>query len=136
MTRQAIQTIGAPAALGPYSQAIRSGDLVFCSGQIGLDPSTSEMADGIEAQAERSLRNLQAVLDAAGLSFDDVVKTTIFLADVDDFATVNAIYARFMADPPPARSTIGVGALPKGALIEIEAIARRPIVDAVATSRG
>jgi 2-iminobutanoate/2-iminopropanoate deaminase len=136
MTRQAIQTNGAPAALGPYSQAIRSGDLVFCSGQIGLDPSTGEMADGIEAQAERSLRNLQAVLDAAGLSFDDVVKTTIFLADVGDFTTVNAIYARFMADPPPARSTIGVGALPKGALIEIEAIARRPIADAVATSRG
>jgi 2-iminobutanoate/2-iminopropanoate deaminase len=136
MTRQAIQTNGAPAALGPYSQAIRSGDLVFCSGQIGLDPSSGEMADGIEAQAERSLRNLQAVLDAAGLSFDDVVKTTIFLADVGDFGTVNAIYARFMADPPPARSTIGVGALPKGALIEIEAIARRPIADAVATSRG
>jgi 2-iminobutanoate/2-iminopropanoate deaminase len=136
MTRQAIQTNGAPAALGPYSQAIRSGDLVFCSGQIGLDPSSGEMADGIEAQAERSLRNLQAVLDAAGLSFDDVVKTTIFLADVGDFSTVNAIYARFMADPPPARSTIGVGALPKAALIEIEAIARRPIADAVATSRG
>jgi 2-iminobutanoate/2-iminopropanoate deaminase len=136
MTRQAIQTNGAPAALGPYSQAIRSGDLVFCSGQIGLDPSTGELADGVEAQAERSLRNLQAVLDAAGLSFDDVVKTTIFLADVNDFAAVNAVYARFMADPPPARSTFGVGALPKGALIEIEAIARRPIADAVADRRG
>ena len=135
MTRQAIQTNGAPAALGPYSQAIRSGDLVFCSGQIGLDPSTGELADGVEAQAERALRNLQAVLDAAGLGFDDVVKTTIFLADVNDFAAVNAIYARFMADPPPARSTIGVGALPKGALIEIEAIARRAIADAVADRR-
>jgi 2-iminobutanoate/2-iminopropanoate deaminase len=136
MTRQAVQTNGAPAALGPYSQAIRSGDLVFCSGQIGLDPSTGELADGVEAQAERALRNLQAVLDAAGLGFDDVVKTTIFLADVNDFAAVNTIYARFMADPPPARSTIGVGALPKGALIEIEAIARRAIADAVADRRG
>jgi 2-iminobutanoate/2-iminopropanoate deaminase len=136
MTRQAIQTNGAPAALGPYSQAIRSGDLVFCSGQIGLDPSSGELAEGVEAQAERSLRNLQAVLDAAGLGFDDVVKTTIFLADVNDFAAVNAIYARFMADPPPARSTIGVGALPKGALIEIDAIARRAIADAVADRRG
>ena len=136
MTRQPIQTNGAPAALGPYSQAIRSGDLVFCAGQVGVDPSTGELADGVEAQAERALRNLQAVLDAAGLGFDDVVKTTIFLADVNDFAAVNAIYARFMADPPPARSTIGVGALPKGALIEIEAIARRAIADAVADRRG
>jgi 2-iminobutanoate/2-iminopropanoate deaminase len=132
MTRQAIQTNGAPAALGPYSQAIRSGDFVFCSGQVGLDPATGELVDGVDAQAERALRNLQSVLDAAGLSFDDVVKTTIFLADVNDFATVNAIYARFMADPPPARSTVGVGALPKGALVEIEAIARRRLADAVA----
>jgi 2-iminobutanoate/2-iminopropanoate deaminase len=136
MTRQAIQTNGAPAALGPYSQAIRSGDLVFCSGQLGLDPATGELADGVEAQAERALRNLQSVLDAAGLGFDDVVKTTIFLADVNDFAAVNAVYAKFMPAPPPARSTIGVAALPKGGLVEIEAIARRPIADAVATSRG
>ena len=136
MTRQAIQTNGAPAALGPYSQGIRSGEFVFCSGQVGIDPATGELVDGIEAQAERALRNLQSVLDAAGLGFDDVVKTTIFLADVNDFATVNAIYARFMADPPPARSTIGVGALPKGALIEIDAIARRLIADAVAGRRG
>jgi 2-iminobutanoate/2-iminopropanoate deaminase len=133
MTRQAIQTSGAPAALGPYSQGIRSGEFVFCSGQLGLDPATGELADGVEAQAERSLRNLQSVLDAAGLTFDDVVKTTIFLADVNDFAAVNAVYAKFMPEPPPARSTIGVGALPKGGLIEIEAIARRPIPDAVAT---
>ena len=136
MTRQAIQTNGAPAAIGPYSQAIRSGDLVFCAGQVGVDPSTGELAEGVEAQAERALRNLQAVLDAAGLGFDDVVKTTIFLTDVNDFAAVNGIYARFMADPPPARSTIGVGALPKGALIEIEAIARRALADAVADRRG
>jgi 2-iminobutanoate/2-iminopropanoate deaminase len=136
MTRQAIQTNGAPAALGPYSQAIRSGDLVFCSGQLGLDPTTGELADGVEAQAERALRNLQSVLDAAGLSLDDVVKTTIFLADIDDFAAVNAVYAKFMPTPPPARSTIGIGALPKGGLVEIEAIARRPLADAVATPRS
>ena len=136
MTRQAIQTNGAPAALGPYSQAIRSGDLVFCSGQIGLDPSTGELATGVEAQAERALKNLSAVLDAAGLGFDDVVKTTIFLASIDDFAAVNAVYGRQMPDPPPARSTIGVGALPRGALVEIEMIARRAIADAVADRRA
>jgi 2-iminobutanoate/2-iminopropanoate deaminase len=125
MTRQAITTSGAPAALGPYSQAIASGDLVFCAGQLGLDPATGELADGVEAQAERALRNLAAVLDAAGCSFSDVVKTTIFLADIGTFAAVNAVYARFVTDPAPARSTFAVGALPKGALVEIEAIARR-----------
>jgi 2-iminobutanoate/2-iminopropanoate deaminase len=131
MTRQAIQTNGAPSAIGPYSQGIRSGDLVFCSGQLGLDPATGELADGVEAQAERALRNLQAVLDAAGLSFADVVKTTVFLADIADFAKVNAVYGTFMTDPPPARSTFAVGALPKGGLVEIEAIAHRPLADAV-----
>jgi 2-iminobutanoate/2-iminopropanoate deaminase len=130
MSRQAISTGGAPAAIGPYSQAIRSGDMVFCSGQLGLEPVSGELVDGVEAQAERSLRNLQSVLDAAGLGFDDVVKTTIFLADIGDFAAVNAVYARFMADPPPARSTVQVAALPKGGLVEIEAIARRPQADA------
>ena len=125
MTRQAISTSGAPAALGPYSQGIVSGDFVFCAGQLGLDPATGELADGVEAQAERSLRNLAAILDAAGCSWADVVKTTIYLADIGTFAAVNAVYARFMADPAPARSTFAVGALPKGALVEIEAIARR-----------
>jgi 2-iminobutanoate/2-iminopropanoate deaminase len=127
MTRQAIGTSGAPAAIGPYSQAITSGDLVFCSGQVGLDPASGELVPGgVEAEAERALRNLSAVLDAAGVGFADVVKTTIFLADIGDFAAVNAIYARFMPDPPPARSTFAVAALPKGARIEIEAVARRP----------
>ncbi len=135
MTRQAIQTSGAPAAIGPYSQGIRSGEFVFCSGQLGLDPASGELVEGVEAQAERSLRNLQSVLDAAGLTFDDVVKTTIFLADVGDFAAVNAVYAKFMPTPPPARSTIGVGVLPKGGLVEIEAIARRALADAVAARR-
>ena len=132
MTRQAIQTTNAPGALGPYSQAIRSGDAVYCSGQLGLDPSTGELAEGVGAQAERALKNLAAVLDAAGLSFDDVVKTTIFLANIGDFAAVNEVYGKHMPDPPPARSTIGVGALPKGALVEIEMIARRAMPDAVA----
>lgn len=125
MTRQAISTNSAPGAVGPYSQAIATGDLVFCSGQIGLDPTTGDLVEGLEAQVERALRNLQAVLDAAGSTMADVVKTTIFVADIGDFAAVNAIYATFMPDPPPARSTVGVGGLPKGALVEIEAIARR-----------
>jgi 2-iminobutanoate/2-iminopropanoate deaminase len=131
MTRQSVSTGGAPSAIGPYSQAIRSGDMVFCSGQLGLDPATGELAEGVEAQAERALRNLRSVLDAAGLGFDDVVKTTIFLADMKDFEVVNGVYSRFMPDPPPARSTIQVAALPKGGLVEIEAIARRVQLDAV-----
>jgi 2-iminobutanoate/2-iminopropanoate deaminase len=125
MTRSAISTGGAPAALGPYSQGIDADGLVFCSGQLGLDPETGELAEGVEAQAERALKNLSAVLDAAGVAWADVAKTTIFLADVGDFAKVNAIYGAYMPDPPPARSTIGVAALPKGGLVEIEAIARR-----------
>jgi 2-iminobutanoate/2-iminopropanoate deaminase len=126
MTRHAVTTSNAPAAIGPYSQAIASGDLVFCSGQLGLDPVSAALVEGgVEAQAERALRNLAAVLDAAGLTMDDVVKTTLFLANMDDFAAVNAVYAKFMPDPPPARSTFAVGALPKGGLVEIEAIARR-----------
>lgn len=125
MTRRAVTTSGAPAAIGPYSQAITADDLVFCSGQLGLDPATGELVEGVEAQADRSLRNLTAVLDAAGVAWADVVKTTIFLADMGDFAAVNAIYARFVPDPPPARSTVQAAALPKGGLVEIEAIARR-----------
>ena len=125
MSREAISTTLAPAAIGPYSQAIASDGFLFCSGQIGLDPATGALADGIGAQTERVLRNVEAVLAADGLGWEDVVKTTIFLADIGDFATVNAIYASQQADPPPARSTFAVGALPKGALIEIEAIARR-----------
>jgi 2-iminobutanoate/2-iminopropanoate deaminase len=125
MTRQAISTNSAPGAVGPYSQAIDTGDLVFCSGQLGLDPASGQLLDGVEAQAERALRNLAAVLDAAGVRMADIVKTTVLLADIDDFAVVNAIYATFMPDPPPARSTFAVRDLPKGGLVEIEAIARR-----------
>jgi 2-iminobutanoate/2-iminopropanoate deaminase len=126
MTRDAIATAGAPAAIGPYSQAIAMDCLVFCSGQLGLDPATGNLVEGVEAQAERSMQNLTAVLAAAGLSMSDVVKTTVFLADMGDFAAVNAVYGRFMPDPPPARSTVAVAGLPKGGLVEIEAIARRP----------
>ena len=127
MTRRAVSTGEAPAAVGPYSQAIATDELVFCSGQVGLDPATGNLVEGgLEAQAERVLRNLSAVLDAAGCSFADVVKTTCFLADINDFAAFNAVYARLMVDPPPARSTFAVAALPKGALVEIEAIAVRP----------
>jgi 2-iminobutanoate/2-iminopropanoate deaminase len=126
MTRQAISATGAPAAVGPYSHAIVAGDLVFCSGQIGLDPASGQLVDGgVTAQAERALRNLAAVLDAAGSSLADVVKCQVFLADIGDFAAVNEVYGDFMPDPPPARSTFAVAALPKGALVEIEAIARR-----------
>jgi 2-iminobutanoate/2-iminopropanoate deaminase len=126
MTRQAIRTASAPGAIGPYSQAIDTGDLVFCAGQLGLDPGTGELVEGVEAQAERAMRNLAAVLDAAGLTAADIVKTTIFLADMGDFAAVNAVYGRYVTDPPPARSTVGVAALPKGGRVEIEAVARRP----------
>jgi 2-iminobutanoate/2-iminopropanoate deaminase len=127
VTRQAVSTTGAPTAIGPYSQGIAVDGFVFCSGQIGLDPGTGELvAGGVEAQAERALRNLEAVLDAAGLTMADLVKTTLFLADIADFAAVNSIYGRHMPDPPPARSTFAVGALPKGALVEVEAIALRP----------
>jgi 2-iminobutanoate/2-iminopropanoate deaminase len=126
MTRRAVSTSAAPSAVGPYSQAIATDDLVFCSGQVGLDPATGELVSGgVEAQTERALKNLEAVLDAAGCSFADVVKTTCFLADIGDFATFNAVYARFFPDPQPARSTFQVAALPKAASVEIEAVAVR-----------
>jgi 2-iminobutanoate/2-iminopropanoate deaminase len=127
MTRQAISTSNAPAAVGPYSQAIIAGDLIFCAGQGAIDPATQDLDRGtIEEETERTLRNVEAVLDAAGATFADVVKTTVFLADINDFAAMNEVYARFMPDPPPARTTVEVAALPKGFKVEIEAIARRP----------
>jgi len=125
MPRTAISTTQAPAAIGPYSQAIRADGYLFCSGQLGLDPATGDFVAGdVGAQAEQALRNLGAVLEAAGLTFGDVVKTTIFLADMADFATVNRVYGRFVTDQPPARSTVAVAALPKGGRVEIEATAR------------
>jgi 2-iminobutanoate/2-iminopropanoate deaminase len=126
MTRRAVSTTAAPGAVGPYSQAITTEDLVFCSGQVGLDPATGELVEGgLEAQTERVIRNLEAVLDAAGCTLADVVKTTCFLADINDFSAFNAVYARFWPDPPPARSTFQVAALPKAARVEIEATAVR-----------
>ena len=127
MTRRAVSTSAAPSAVGPYSQAIVAGDLVFCAGQVPLDPATAEILQGtIEEQTERVLRNVGAVLDAAGVTFGDVVKTTVFLVDMGDFAAMNGVYAGFFPDPPPARSTVAVAGLPKGARVEIEVIARRP----------
>lgn len=122
--RTVISTSQAPAAIGPYSQAIRSGNLLFASGQLGLEPATGNLAVGIEAQTRQALANLQAVLAAAGGGIANVVKTTIFLADMADFATVNAIYGEVFRHEPPARSTVQVAALPKGGLVEIEVIAR------------
>jgi 2-iminobutanoate/2-iminopropanoate deaminase len=119
-----IATGRAPAAIGPYSQAVRSGSLVFCSGQIPLDPATGQLVEGgIEAQTARALDNLTSVVAAAGLTLGDVVKTTVFLVSMDDFPAMNEVYARYFEEDPPARSTIGVAALPKGALVEIEAVA-------------
>lgn len=121
--RAAVQTDVAPAAIGPYSQAIRAGGLVFTAGQVGAEPSTGNLLDGIAAQADQALRNLASVLEAAGTGFDRVVKTTIMLVDMADFAAVNEVYARHISPPYPARTTVAVRALPKGALLEIEMIA-------------
>jgi 2-iminobutanoate/2-iminopropanoate deaminase len=121
--RAQVQTDAAPAAIGPYSQAIRAGGLVFTAGQVGADPTTGALAEGIVAQADLALRNLAAVLQAAGTGLDRVVKTTMFLVDMDDFASVNEAYAAHLSPPFPARSTFAVRALPKGALVEIEMIA-------------
>lgn len=122
-TGTAVSTSGAPAALGPYSQAIKAGNLLFCSGQVGIDPASGELAEGIEAQTRQALANLTAVLQAGGSGMDRVVKTTIFLASMGDFAAVNALYGEMFADAPPARSTFQVAALPRNALIEIDMIA-------------
>jgi 2-iminobutanoate/2-iminopropanoate deaminase len=126
MSRRAVSSDRAPAALGPYSQAIVAGGFVFCSGTAGIDPATGTAAEGIEAQTDQALRNLAAVLQAAGASMADVVKTTIFYADVDDFARLNEVYARHMPDPPPARSAPANVRLPHGLLVSIDAIAALP----------
>ena len=124
--RQAVSTGAAPAALGPYSQAIIANGFVFCSGTAGVDPATGAVADGIEAQTEQALRNLDAILAAAGASLATLVKTTIFYQNVGDFATINAVYARYMPEPPPARSAPANVNLPHGLLISIDAIAVLP----------
>ena len=124
MQRTIISTTNAPAAVGPYSQAIRIGDLVFTAGQIGIDPATGKIeGHTVEDQAHQVLRNLRAVLEAAGSGLDRVVKTTVFLADIKDFKAMNAVYATYFPSEPPARSAVQAAALPLGALVEIEAIA-------------
>jgi 2-iminobutanoate/2-iminopropanoate deaminase len=124
MNRSAVHTSSAPAAIGPYSQAIKVGPWVFCSGQIALDPDTGAMVEGsVEAQTRRVLDNLQEVLAAAGASFDSVVRTTIYLVDLNDFQAVNGIYAERFGPVAPARATVEVSALPKGARVEIDATA-------------
>lgn len=121
-----IQTPGAPAAIGPYSQAIENHGMVFCSGQIGLDPRSGALVSGgIEAETRRALENLRAVLAEAGLGFGDIVKTTIFLADLADFDVVNRVYGEHLSAPYPARSTVQAAALPRRARVEIEAVAMK-----------
>src|SRR5688572_842612 len=125
MPRRAISTESAPKAIGPYSQAIVAGHLIFCSGQIPLDPATGEMvgAGDVRAQAQQVMKNLQAVLEAAGSSLAQVAKTTIYLQDLADFGAVNEVYGGYFAAAPPARATVQVAGLPRGALIEIDCIA-------------
>ena len=127
MPNQVVSTEKAPKAIGPYSQAIVAGELVFTSGQIPLDPQTQQMVQGdVRAQTERVMENLSAVLEGAGAGFENVVKATIFVVDLADFATVNEIYGQRFPRNPPARSTVQVAALPRGARVEIELIARQP----------
>ena len=122
--RQAISTDAAPAAAGPYSQAIRAGELVFTAGQLGLDTASGQLvSDDVAGQAERALQNLAAILDAAGSGLDRLVKVTVFLADIGDWPAVNDVYARVVPEPYPARSAYAVKDLPKGARVEIEAVA-------------
>lgn len=119
----ALNSTNAPAALGPYSQALVQGDMVFCSGQIPLNPATGEMAQGIENQTRQVLKNLTAVLAENGMTLANVIKTTVFLADLNDFTAMNEVYAQFFTQPFPARSCVQVAAIPKGSLVEIECIA-------------
>ena len=123
MTKEVITTEKAPKALGPYSAGIKVGQFIYTAGQLGLDPVTNNLTEGIEAQTRQALNNLSAILEAAGGSMANVVKTTVFLQNLNDFAAMNAVYATFFGEKPPARSTVQVAALPKAGLVEIEAIA-------------
>ena len=120
-----ISTNGAPSAIGPYSQGIDTGSLVFVAGQIGREAQSGDLPEGVQAQTEQAMKNIAAILDAAGLSWADVVKTTCFLADIADFEAFNDVYKTFVVDPAPARSTFAVKELPRGARVEVEAIAAR-----------
>jgi 2-iminobutanoate/2-iminopropanoate deaminase len=124
VTKSAVSAPDAPKAIGPYSHAVRTGQLLFVSGQVPIDPASGNLVDGdISAQTQRVMQNIDAVLKAAGLSLKDVVRTTIYLADMNDFAAVNAVYGTFFSDPYPARATVQVSRLPKDARVEIDAIA-------------
>ena len=123
MQRHVTATTDAPAAVGPYSQAIRCGDTIYTAGQLGLDPETGKLAGGIQAQTQQALRNVQAILAASGSGMADVVKTTVFLQDMADFRKMNEVYATFFSDAPPARSTVQVVKLPKDVRVEIDVIA-------------
>ena len=126
MSNRIIQSKNAPAAIGPYSQAIMAGGLLYTSGQLGLDPETGTLPESIEEQAKQSLKNIQAILEEAGLQKTDVIKTVVFLKNMSDFAVVNGIYADFFGDHKPARSCVEAAQLPKGGLIEIEVVASKP----------
>lgn len=123
MNKNAISTTKAPGAIGPYSQGVEIGDLIYTSGQLGLDPVTGELAEGVEKQTVQSLQNVQAILEEAGSGLDKVIKTTVFLKDLADFTKVNEIYSSFFVEPYPARSAVEVARLPKDGLVEIEVIA-------------
>ena len=124
MTRSIISTTNAPAAIGPYSQAVKIGAFVFTSGQLGMDPASGALLDSIEEQAHQAFKNLSAIITEAGGDLSDVVKLTLFVTDLNDFATVNQIMTQYIAEPFPARSTVEVAGLPKGAKFEVEAIAQ------------
>ena len=124
MSKEILSTANAPAAIGPYSQGVCVNGLLFCSGQIAIDPSTGNLVEGgVEAQAERCCKNVMALLEARNLKPSNIVKTTVFITNMDDFGKVNEIYAKYFTEPFPARSCVGVASLPKGALLEIEVVA-------------
>ncbi|MCS7286857.1 MAG: RidA family protein [Anaerolineae bacterium] len=124
--REIISTEKAPPAIGPYSQAVKAGNFLFVAGQIGINPATGQLEEGVEAQTRQALLNLKAILEAAGASLDNVVRVGVFLQDLKDFQAMNAVYAEFFPQFPPARTTVQVAALPRGALVEIDAIAILP----------
>jgi 2-iminobutanoate/2-iminopropanoate deaminase len=125
MTRKAISTDKAPKAIGPYSQAVLSNDLLFVSGQLGIDPAKGALVEGIEAQTKQAMENLRSILQAAGMGFEDVVKTTIYVTDLANFKTVNEIYGSYFKAEPPARATVQVCALPLKGLVEMDMVARK-----------
>ena len=125
MSKQIVSTAAAPRAIGPYSQAVLTGDTAYLSGQLGMDPATGELEQGVEAQAQAAMKNIGAILREAGLDYQQIVKTTVFVKSLADFATVNAVYASYFQGDYPARSCVEVSALPKGALVEIECVAAR-----------